>query len=519
MTSEQDEQKMTIETVERTVREDSKYYGRQIQSALVPILSTVVTGMTMGYSAILLPQLKVVSFNDTETREKESYVTNSIVTGDSGIIIHSIDEESWIAASAALTMAPGCWFASLLMDKLGRKTSILVISPVVLFGWLTIALGQNFVYLVAGRLLCGLSAGLFGATSPVYIAETTHPRLRGLLITALSFAVTVGILFVHALGTWLDWRLTAFITSVIPIACMGLGVFIPESPNWLLSRGKREDALAAWTLLRGDHSVSQFDELKAIHEPSAREVECDYVEKRSKVGFTLDSKSSMCWTNRFSLRAFFVPLLIVCVMSFTSQFSGINVVTFYCVQMIQEVSGPKHGYVGTLILDVVRVLFSVFACWLTRRYSRRILAMISGFGTCIMLFFLSVCIFNDFGRPWLPIVLLFVYAGTVAVGLGPLPWLLCAELFDDNNRGLGSGLSAGFAFLCFFAVVKTGPQAFNVLTPAGTFALYGMVALLGSLFLYRYLPETKDKTLRDIEKSFTDETSPEDDKSTVTTDL
>lgn len=519
MTSKQDQR--SLETMERIVVEDSKFYRRQIQSALVPILATVVTGMTMGYSAILLPQLKVVSFNGTRAGERESYVTNTTVSRDLGIIVTSIDEESWIAASAALTMAPGCWIASILMDKLGRKTSILVTSPVVLFGWLAIALAQNFLYIIAGRLLCGFGAGLFGATSPVYIAETTHPRLRGLLIAALSFAVAIGILLVHALGTWLDWRLTAYISLVIPIVCMGLGIFIPESPNWLLSRGKREDALAAWTLLRGDHSIDQaFQDLKARHETSkrGRGEECGGTEKRAETRLT-PYLTYTIWKSRFSSRIFLIPLLIVCVMSFTSQFSGINVVTFYCVQMIQEVSGPDHGYVGTLILDMVRVLFSVIACWLTKQYSRRVLVMISGFGTCILLLSLSGCVFNDFGRPWLPIVLLFVYTGTVAVGLGPLPWLLCAELFDDNNRGLGSGLSAGFAFLCFFAVVKTGPQAFNVLTPAGTFALYGAVALLGSLFLYRYLPETKDKTLRDIEKSFSDGASQSDVKSTMTTNL
>ncbi|KAK0086739.1 hypothetical protein PV326_005462 [Microctonus aethiopoides] len=450
---------------------------------MLPIVSTIATGMTMGYSAVLLPQLWRINATGISSMNV-TRLKRSLATGSDDPTITSTHEESWIAASAAIAMVPGCWISTLLMDKLGRKSAFMIINPIFALGWNILAFANEFTMLIVGRVLCGFSVGLLGATSPVYILEITHPHLRGLLLACLSLAVALGILSSHVLGTWLHWRLTAHLCGLIPILCFIFGYFVPETPSWLLKHDSQVAAFNTWQFLKGKDSSMEFANLNS-------DIHCNHNDEEKS------------WRELYLVKPFLMPLFIICVFAFTSQFSGINVVTFYCVKMLTDIVGTDNAYLATMLLDCVRVIFSIVACWLTKRCSRRLLTNISGFGTALTLFALSACLYSDYDQPWLSIVFLFIYICTVSLGLVPLPWLLCAELFPDaSTRALGSGLSAGFAFICFFGAVKTGPIALEVILPHGTFTVYGTIALLGTVFLHFCLPETKDKTSDDIKNEF-----------------
>ncbi|KAH0568121.1 hypothetical protein KQX54_018466 [Cotesia glomerata] len=163
------------------------------------------------------------------------------------------------------------------------------------------------------------------------------------------------------------------------------------------------------------------------------------------------NNSTLARYDKYLTRLFLLPLVIVCVFAFTSQFSGINVVGFYSMALLTEVSGPENAYLATLVLDVAPVAFSIVACWMVAMYPRRLLMSISGYETALTLFALSACLLADYGKPWIPIVLLFIYTCTVTIELVPLPWLLGGELFTDTStRAFGSALSSGFAFFFFF---------------------------------------------------------------------
>ncbi|XP_015600567.1 facilitated trehalose transporter Tret1 isoform X2 [Cephus cinctus] len=461
-----------------------KLYLRQSLTALGPIMGTIAAGMTSGYSAVLLPQLKPDDGNGTS-------FSNGSFDGVQDIVVESTEQESWIAAAAALTMAPGCWISGILMERFGRKVSHLITSPIFLAGWVTVGLASDMTWLIVGRLLCGLCVGLHGPLGPVYVAETSHPHLRGILLAGISLAIAIGVLISHMLGTWLHWRVAAFVCGVFPVLCFIFCIFSKESPTWLLGKNKPRQAETAWIYLRGEHAVAEFESLKnkKIYGPS--------VDQKVK------ANDESNWWKVITSATFLKPLIILNVFFLTTQFSGVNAVAFYCVKMLKDVAGPENAYSATLVLDFIRVVFSVVACWLTRNYGRRILALVSGLGSSFALLALSVCLFWDIGKPYLPVALLILYTCVVSVGLVPLPWLLCGELFSASVRGLGSGLSSGFAFMCFFVVVKTVPAMFEELLAQGTFSVYGIIALLGTIFLYFYLPETKDKTLQEIEEAFT----------------
>ncbi|XP_012521444.1 facilitated trehalose transporter Tret1-like [Monomorium pharaonis] len=455
-----------------------KLYLRQLLTTLGLLIGISVSGMSNGYSAILLPQLKAISINGSESVDEDYFGTLSI------------DQESWIAAGSVLPIAPGCWTGGFIVEKLGRKTSLLVLFPVYLVSWLIIGFANSVKVLIAGRLLCGYCVGVLAPIYPIYVSETSDPLLRGVLLGALTFTLSFGILACHAMGTWLHWRTTAYICGVFPVISWIVCIYSQESPLWLLGKGKIEEARRSWIFLRGEESLEEFSLLE-----SARLAEMSG-KKTGKRSLLLSLRKT--WSSRYFLK----PFIIVCLYFFIMQFSGTNVMSFYCVEMLADVSDPAYAYLITLIIDAIRIIFAIIGCVLLKTCRGRTLTFVSGFGTAITLLSFSACLTFDIGRPWIPVILLVAYVGLLSLGLITLPWMLCGEVFSRKHRGLGSGLTSGFNFICFFVVIKTMPLMVEFIKSEGTFAVYGFVTLIGTSVLYFVLPETKNKTLQEIQMYF-----------------
>ncbi|XP_034238147.1 facilitated trehalose transporter Tret1-2 homolog isoform X3 [Thrips palmi] len=446
-------------------------FVRQAFVAAGPVMATVSSGMTTGYSAVLLPQL---------------------LHPNSTIPITS-NQASWIASMAPLPMALGCLLAGLLLDRLGRRRSQLVICVPFTVGWVLLAVANDLPAILGGRFLTGLCVGLVGPPSMIYIGETASPAHRGLLLAAISLAVAVGILVAHVLGSLLHWRLTAWLCATAPIACVALLCPSPESPVWLAAKGNLAEATRAFRWLRGFDDAATL-ELHGLLSKHA-------VDQPTHPTAAAKAPTLPLWRQLLQ-RSFIKPFLIITIFFFIMQFSGVNAVAFYTVSIMKDVGGGLDEYVATIILDVVRVLMSCVACVLLRRTGRRPLAVLSAAVTGMSLLGLGAVLgFGDPARyPWLPTSLLVLYITAVSLGLVPLPWVMAGEVFPANLRGLGGGATSAFAFIYFFSVVKTGPELFAALTPAGAFAAYGAVALGGSIFLLAFLPETKNRTLQEIEE-------------------
>ena len=437
------------------------------------LLSSAGAGITNGYSAVLLPQLQS---NHTEIR----------ITAQ---------DATWIASMAPLPMAIGCIAGGVLMEKFGRKLAHLILSVPFLLGWLLISISDSLTFLLIGRFITGFCVGLLGPVSSVYIGETADPKYRGILLGGISFAVALGILISHVLGTFLHWQLTAAICAVFPLLCFLTIAFVPESPSWLLSKGHVDKARSAFEWLRGSGAAAQ-EEFR------------DLMEKQCLVNVDRNYSS---WKNvheQVTNKAFLRPLGVILVFFFVMQFSGVNIVIFYSVSIIRASLGSNglNEYAAMLIIDTVRVFMSIVACVLLRQTGRRPLAIFSALGTAVSLGGLSLYHFlvyeSDFGRmdfSWVPVVLLVAYTSFISIGLMPLPWCMTGELFPLPIRGLGSGVSAAFNFIVFFVVIQTGPGLLATIGPEGTYLVYGMVALFGAVFLYMCLPETKNQTLQQIE--------------------
>jgi len=453
-----------------------KLHLRQLLTALGPLMGIIVSGMSNGYSAILLPQLKAVSSGEP-------------LLGADHYGALTVDQESWIAASAVLPMAPGCWTGGFLADRLGRKTSLLLLFPVFFVGWLMIGLANSMNMLMMGRLLVGFCVGILAPIVPIYVGETSDPVLRGILLGAIGLTLSFGVLTCHAIGTWLHWRTTAHICGMMPVICWIICIFSRESPMWLLNKDRLEQAKRCWIFFRGERSLEEFSALE-----NAKLAEISGGDEERSVWYSFRKT----WSSRYFLK----PLAIICLYFFTLQLAGANVMSFYCVEMLADVSSLTYAYLITLVIDAIRLTFSVLACVLMKICRRRTMTFISGFGVAVTMLSLSACLMLDIGRPWLPVILLVIYVALLPLGLLPIPWLLCGELFPRKFRGLGSGLTTGFSFICFFMVIKTLPAMVEGIRLEGAFAVYGFVALIGTSILYFILPETKNKTLQEIQIYF-----------------
>lgn len=349
---------------------------------------------------------------------------------------------------AALPMAVGSVLGGISMDKLGRKTTNLLICVPFVLGWTAVSLANGVAGVYVGRLLTGLCTGLLGPPSAVYIAEVMEQQYRGAALAMISFSVSAGILAVHAMGTFLDWRLVSALCSVVPFAGYALIWFTPESPVWLLDKGRAESAeRARWRLTAA--AVRRIATDKPERPPAASGLPGAGVDATAAVAVVVVRRPSarQCFTRA----SFLVPLTVLSAFFFIQQFSGVNTVAFYSVTLLKRVSPDLNEYHCTMALDVIRLAVSVMACGLTKKYSRRSLAMVSGIGTCLSLLCLAVSVRDTAaaagaqetvaaaaavhavptrprGASLTPILSIVAYMVFVNIGLVPLPWIMSGEV-------------------------------------------------------------------------------------------
>ncbi|KAL1375367.1 hypothetical protein pipiens_004681 [Culex pipiens pipiens] len=440
---------------------------RQIFAATGPIITSAAGGMTVGFSAILLPQLQ---------------------KPDSPIQIDS-EQSSWIASMAPLLMTAGCLVDGLLMERFDRKVTQLVLNVTFAAGFCLLSMASSYELILAGRFMTGFASGLVGQLTSVYIAETSDPKYRGILSAGFSFAVSFGVLISHLFGTFLHWKIAALCCSFFMVVSYVFVVFRPESPPRLISKGRSSEAEEAFSWLRGDdtEAIKEFNDMVSEY----------------SIGDSLKTKPT--FLQNLSKPEFYRPLTILLIFFFVSQFAGVHIVSFYSVSIIHSILGSNmNEYLAMIIVDIVRVIASLIPCVLLKVTRRRPLAMWSGCGTTISLAGLSI--FLHFRIPqqltWISLVFLLSYIVFINIGLFPLPWCMAGETFPQVTREIGSAMTTSFNFLSFFVVIKTGPLLFDSVGTDGAFMIYGGISLVGTLVLYAILPETKDRTLQEIEDAF-----------------
>lgn len=445
----------------------------------------IIIGMSQGHSSILMKELEQSKSNITS----DMMIENGELFGKSAIIVESLDIRSWIVSVMILAMCPGCWVLAICSRLLGRKMMLMISMGLFFTSWFVIVFANDVYQIFIGRIFLGFVGGILVGLVPVYQGECCFPKLRATLNVLHTTSFSLGVELIHVFGNRLHWRTLAMFAGFISIISLFLIYNLRESPIWLLKKKKFRMAVQSWTFWRG---TQDFDELKSMHNS----------EKLNALSKEKSIDNQKC--NKFFKPSFLKPLTIILIFFTITQLSGMGAVTHYCIQMITDIAGSDRAYVSTIILDSFRLLSSMTSSLFTKRYGPRTVALFSAFSTSFLLILLSLVVLFKWS-PWLALTLLFAYEASVITGLLSLPWVFCGELFSTYDKEIGIGISTSYNYVLYFLVLKSNPDLVLILQPWGAFLFYGFLTSIGSIVLYFILPDTKNKSLREIELMFSTE--------------
>lgn len=398
----------------------------------------------------------------------------------------SIAEQGVLVSIILLGSLVGALMGGFLADRLGRKWTIMLTAVLFILGsWIT-AESHSYFVLLFGRVVSGIAVGIISVTAPLYLAEISPPTRRGGIVSAYQLAITLGILGAY----WINyiyaqkaqWQ-QMFIIGSLPAAIQLLALFFtPESPAWLFKNGRSCHAITVLERLRVDRNwETHIDEMKK----------------------SASSKGKKAWKLLFSpkLRTL---LLIGIFISVFQQITGINTVIYYAPRIFQGAgyTSAISATFATLSIGIVNVFATLVSVWLLDRAGRRKLLLIGIAGMVISLFSLVI---TSFLRSSLideiAVIGLVSYVAFFAIGLGPITWVLLSEIYPLKVRGKAMTFATFVNWLCNYFVSLTFPNLLVSIGIGGSFCLYGVISVLAFWFVLKYVPETKGKSLEEIEAS------------------
>jgi len=415
--------------------------------------------------------------------------------------------QEWVVSVVLIGAMAGALISGKLADKFGRKKIIIVTAIIFILGSAISGLAPNVILIIVGRIIIGLAIGVASFTVPLYISEISPKKIRGALVSLNQLAITIGIFvsYLVDLGfaeTHEGWR-WMFIVGIIPAIILGIGMFfLPDSPRWLLSKGKDEAARLA---------------LEKTTEPN--EVRSEMTSIKNVLLSESKNKSSI----KELLQPWLRPALIIGIgLMFFQQFTGINTVIYYAPTIFQ-IAGFEGAFapiLATTLVGIVNILMTIVAIWLIDRWGRRPLTFL-GLGGMVFALTVMGIAFNQAealgsSLKWVSVSSIVIYIAFFAISLGPIAWLIISEIYPLRIRGIAMSIATFSNWLFNFIVAKTFLTLTEVLTipgteivgfndvqssnPAGAFWLFAAVGIAGLIFTYYYMPETKGHTLEEIEE-------------------
>uniref|UniRef100_A0A1B6KCL1 Major facilitator superfamily (MFS) profile domain-containing protein n=2 Tax=Graphocephala atropunctata TaxID=36148 RepID=A0A1B6KCL1_9HEMI len=463
------------------------------------------SGMSLGFTAVALPYM---------------------LEPDSLVPIDDI-QASWIASLASIATPVGCLLSGHMVDRFGRRAGLLVISIPLVIGWLLIGLNPSLTRIYLGRIFTGVGTGLCSIPATVFTAEVADSTIRGVLVTGTSASIACGVVIVYILGALLksQWQVVALICAAFPALTTVLLYFlVPETPVWLISKNRLEEATASLMRINRASSPAQVkEEMQALTDQARSN------QKRS-LAFTATLKA-------LTRPEAYKPLVIMNTFFFFQQFTGTFVVIFYAVDVVKEAGVTMNPFVVTVVIGLTRLVFTFLAAYLSKRFGRRPPSIVSGVGMAVSLLTLATYLYlqpshsevaplarvgggnitmeilnttsttatlitSSESVSYLPLTMLMLYILTSTIGFLTLPWSMIGEVYPSQVRGIASGLTTCMAYGISFFVLKMYPYMKEVLDKHGVFYFFGTMACLGTLFVIFFLPETEGKTLQEIEMQF-----------------
>lgn len=409
----------------------------------------------------------------------------------------------------------GNFISPVLMTRFGRQKAHLFTTVPALLGWIIFVLGNSVPAFLIARLMHGLALGLRTPLAAILVAEYTDPKYRGAFLGTFAISLGLGIFLSHLWGAHLTWKVTAIVSSLFPIISIAIISLSPESPSWLVSKGKYEEARKSFKWVRGDGEEQRTELNSMINAHLEEKIEEKKDNARlSRNGFfktMVDTLKDIL--KIFKKKEFYKPAIVAISMLIVFEFGGAHMFAAYGNRILQAVlnkDDPKDVAWQFTVIDLLRTVCAFLAIFLLKYFNRRTILFSSGVLTILSLSSISVFIYlrkaELFTSPWIidvvPMSLMVLYTLVFCLGLVPLNWVICGEVFPLAYRSLGSTLSTSFLTPAFMVSMKTAPHLYSTVGVEGAFLVYSATLIVFLGIIYILLPETKDRTLQEIEDSF-----------------
>jgi SP family arabinose:H+ symporter-like MFS transporter len=393
-------------------------------------------------------------------------------------------QEGWAVSVVLIGCMFGAGFAGTVSDRIGRRRFMLVSAVLFFASAIGSALAQNIFQFVIFRFVGGLGIGSASILAPLYIAEISPARIRGALVSVNQMAIVTGILLAYFVN-WIfagigpsNWRWMYGAGTVPAVAFFLLLFGVPESPRWLVKRGR--EAEAERILARVDSPAAASAEVRSIRETIQLE------------------KGSFGELFRTGFRR---ALVIAVVLAIFQQITGINAVLYYAPRIFERAGFERVSAIGqSTIVGLVNMLFTIVAILLVDKVGRKPLLLIAaaGMGASQVLLGFALRAHGLPGSAILAVILLYI--AFFAMAMGPIVWVVMSEIFPTRLRGSAMAVATVVLWLSDFAVTLTFPVISDRLNESTAFWIYAVMCAIDFVFMLVVLPETKGKTLEEIEK-------------------
>ncbi|XP_011643846.1 facilitated trehalose transporter Tret1-2 homolog [Pogonomyrmex barbatus] len=471
----------SLRTVNNRPEEMTEKGSKRLQflAAAAANLSVFATGAVSGWTSPILPKL-----------EDDGGPLGSPI---------SKDQSSWVGSLLSLGAMVGSFLAGYLGERWGRKRTLLSSLVPFLIGWILVATAVHVAQLYVARFIFGLALSFSFTIVPMYCGEIAETSIRGALGSFLQLFITLGYLYSFLIGPYVSYTVFWILCAILPVLFFVCFMIMPESPYFLLTQGRRDEAVASLAKFRNKSEA-------------AVQKEADEMQMMLDEAF----KNQITFSDLFKVKANRKALIYTCALVSFQQFTGINIVLFYMQPIFISAGISIPTEQATIIIGVVQVLASGITPIVVDRFGRRVLLVFSSIGTTVTLCALGLYFYlkevqqaNDVVNQisWLPVVALVLFIITYSVGWGPLPWAVMGEMFASNVKAKASSITVSVCWFLAFLLTKFCNNLEEAFGNYATFWVCGVFCLISILFTVLLLPETKGKTLQQIQDELSGATS------------
>jgi SP family arabinose:H+ symporter-like MFS transporter len=393
----------------------------------------------------------------------------------------------WTVSSLLFGCIAGVFIAGKAGDHYGRKKVLMLAAFLFFLSAIGSAAAHSLSFFICSRIVGGIAVGVASILSPMYIAELAPAKYRGVLVSLNQLAIVVGILLAFFSNYLLvgtgenNWRWMLLVMAA-PAVLLFFSLFlVPESPRWLVAKNRNQDALAV--LVKTSGAESAKSELKEIQQ-------------------TMENLEESTFADLLAPKV--KPLLFIgIILAVFQQVTGINTIMYYAPKIFATVGQSNDSaLLQTILIGGTNLVFTIVAMVLIDRFGRKPLIVLGSAGMTLMLAGLSVLFFTH--QTSGVIVLLFIlgYIAFFAASLGPALWVLSAELFPNRLRSKGMSVAIIALWISCASVTIAFPLMLEKLSGGLTFLVFALICLANLLYVLRYVPETKGKTLEELETAF-----------------